>query len=67
MNTAIAEKAVIGIMLIQPDLQDDAFASLTYKMFELQDLGNIFLLCKDLAEKGQRADTVSVTPNAAPP
>lgn len=66
MNTAIAEKAVIGIMLIQPDLQDDAFASLTYKMFELQDLGNIFLLCKDLAEKGQRADTVSVIAKCGP-
>ena len=60
MNTIVAEKAVIGIMLMKPELQDDAFSSLTYKMFELKALGNIFLLCKDMADKGQRADTVSV-------
>lgn len=60
MNTIVAEKAVIGIMLMKPEMQDDAFSSLTYKMFELKALGNIFLLCKDMADKGQRADTVSV-------
>lgn len=60
MNTVIAEKAVIGIMLAFPDMQADAFKSLSAKMFELRELGNLFLLCKDLYEKGQQADAVSV-------
>lgn len=64
MNTIVAEKAVIGIMLMKPELQDDAFSSLTYKMFELKALGNIFLLCKDMADKGQRLIRYRLFPNA---
>lgn len=56
MNTAVAEKAVIGIMLIEPDRQSEAFKSLTAQMFSIKDLGDIFLLCKELDRRGERAD-----------
>ena len=60
MNTAVAEKAVIGIMLIEPDRQSEAFKSLTAQMFSIKDLGDIFLLCKELDRRGERADAVSI-------
>lgn len=60
MNTAVAEKAGIGIMLIEPDRQNEAFKSLTAQMFSIKDLGDIFLLCKELDRRGERADAVSI-------
>lgn len=60
MNTVVAEKAVIGIMLIEPDRQSEAFKSLTAQMFSIKDLGDIFLLCKELDRRGERADAVSI-------
>lgn len=58
--SALAECAVIGIMLIDPQQQPKAFGLLTAEMFEMNGCANIFLVCKDLTEKGRQADTVSV-------
>lgn len=58
-ETIIAEKAVIGIMLAYPDKQDEAFRTLSYNMFASEICRDLFLFCRNLAEKGQQADTVN--------
>ena len=60
MNTAVAEKAVIGIMLIEPDRQSEEYKGLTAQMFSIKELGDIDLLCKKLKRRGERAYTESV-------
>lgn len=60
MDTVKAEMSVIGIMLEYPEKQDEAFKSLSAQMFSIKELGNIFLLCKEMHSRGQQGDTISV-------
>lgn len=59
--SALAEQAVIGIMLLEPDGSAEVYDHLTAGMFEAEPLGRVFACCKKLRSEGLRADAAAVS------
>lgn len=60
-ETIQSEKAVIGIMMMEPEESERVYDTLTASMFYSEELGRIFNCCKKLRERGERADVTTVS------